>query len=29
VTQVPLSEPRLETLKGFDEPIELVSGDWR
>lgn len=25
----PLSEPRLETLKGFDEPIELVSVDWR
>jgi class 3 adenylate cyclase len=25
----PLSESRLETLKGFDEPIELVSLDWR
>ena len=25
----PLSEPRLETLRGFDEPIELVSVDWR
>jgi class 3 adenylate cyclase len=24
-----LSEPRLETLKGFDEPVELVAVDWR
>jgi class 3 adenylate cyclase len=28
-TRFPLSEPRLETLKGFDEPLELVSVDWR
>jgi class 3 adenylate cyclase len=28
-TRFALSEPRLETLKGFDEPIELVSVDWR
>jgi class 3 adenylate cyclase len=28
-TRYPLSEPRLETLKGFDEPIELVAVDWR
>ena len=28
-TRFPLSEPRLETLKGFDKPIELVSLDWR
>ena len=28
-TRFPLSEPRLETLKGFDEPIELVAVDWR
>jgi hypothetical protein len=24
-----LSEPRSETLKGFDEPIELVALEWR
>jgi class 3 adenylate cyclase len=24
-----LSEPRAETLKGFDEPVEVVSVDWR
>jgi class 3 adenylate cyclase len=24
-----LSEPRSETLKGFDEPVELVAVDWR
>jgi class 3 adenylate cyclase len=24
-----LSEPRVETLKGVDEPVELVSVDWR
>lgn len=28
-TRFRLSEPRLETLKGFDEPIELVSVHWR
>jgi class 3 adenylate cyclase len=28
-TRFPLSEPRLETLKGFEEPIELVAVDWR
>jgi class 3 adenylate cyclase len=28
-TRFQLSEPRLETLKGFDEPLELVSVDWR
>jgi class 3 adenylate cyclase len=28
-TRFPLSEPRLETLKGFDEAIELVAVDWR
>jgi class 3 adenylate cyclase len=28
-TRFGLSEPRLETLKGFDEPIELVAVDWR
>jgi class 3 adenylate cyclase len=28
-SRFPLSEPRLETLKGFDEPIELVSVGWR
>ena len=28
-TRYALSEPRLETLKGFDEPIELVSVGWR
>ena len=25
----PLSAPRSETLKGFEEPVELVSVDWR
>jgi class 3 adenylate cyclase len=25
----PLSEPRLEQLKGFDEPVELVAVKWR
>ena len=24
-----LSEPRAEELKGFDEPVEVVSVDWR
>ncbi len=24
-----LSEPRLETLKGFDDPVELVAVEWR
>ncbi len=24
-----LSEPRSETLKGFDDPVELVTVDWR
>ena len=28
-TRFQLSEPRIETLKGFDEPLELVSVDWR
>jgi class 3 adenylate cyclase len=28
-SQFALSEPRSETLRGFDEPIELVSVDWR
>ncbi len=28
-TRFSLSEPRLEALKGFDEPIELVAVDWR
>jgi len=25
----PLSETRMETLKGFEEPVEVVSIDWR
>jgi class 3 adenylate cyclase len=28
-SRYPLSAPRSETLKGFDEPVELVSVDWR
>jgi class 3 adenylate cyclase len=28
-SRYPLSPPRSETLKGFDEPVELVSVDWR
>jgi class 3 adenylate cyclase len=28
-SRYPLSEPRSETLKGFDQPIELVAVDWR
>jgi class 3 adenylate cyclase len=28
-SRFPLSAPRSETLKGFDEPVELVSVDWR
>ena len=28
-TRFRLSEPRAETLKGFDEPVELVAVDWR
>jgi class 3 adenylate cyclase len=28
-SRFPLSEPRSEPLKGFDEPVELVSVDWR
>ena len=28
-SRFPLSEPRSEQLKGFDEPVELVSVDWR
>jgi class 3 adenylate cyclase len=24
-----LSEPRAEALKGFDQPVEVVSVDWR
>jgi class 3 adenylate cyclase len=28
-SRYPLSEPRTETLKGFDEPAELVAVDWR
>jgi len=25
----PISEPRAETLRGFEEPVEVVSVDWR
>lgn len=28
-TRFPLSEPRSETLKGFDDPVELVAVRWR
>ena len=28
-SRFPLSKPRSETLKGFDEPVELVAVDWR
>ena len=28
-SRFPLSEPRSETLKGFDDPVELVTVDWR
>lgn len=28
-SRFPVSEPRSETLKGFDEPVELVAVDWR
>ena len=28
-SRYPLSAPRSETLKGFEEPVELVSVDWR
>ncbi len=28
-TRLPLSEPRTETLQGFDEPVELVAVHWR
>ncbi|MGH3021958.1 MAG: hypothetical protein ACRDNR_17620 [Gaiellaceae bacterium] len=28
-SRFPLSEPRQETLKGFDQLIELVSVGWR
>ncbi|HEU4450147.1 MAG TPA: adenylate/guanylate cyclase domain-containing protein [Gaiellaceae bacterium] len=28
-TRLPLSTPRAEALKGFDEPVELVAVDWR
>jgi class 3 adenylate cyclase len=28
-SRFPLSEPRSEQLKGFDEPVELVAVDWR
>ncbi len=28
-TSFRLSEPRAETLKGFEQPIEVVSVDWR
>jgi class 3 adenylate cyclase len=28
-TRFPLSEPRSETLKGFDDPVELVAVGWR
>ena len=28
-SRFPLSEPRSETLKGFEEPVELVAVEWR
>jgi len=28
-TALKLSEPRSEVLKGFEQPIDLVSVDWR
>jgi class 3 adenylate cyclase len=28
-TTFPLSEPRAESLKGFEQPIEVISVDWR
>jgi class 3 adenylate cyclase len=28
-SRYPLSAPQSETLKGLDEPVELVTVDWR
>lgn len=29
LTSFRLSKPRAERLRGFEEPVEVVSGDWR